>query len=816
MILLIFILIILLSFIIIINCINTLTTGGSYKITKHNSWEQNIIAAKSLLNDEFKDLYNDDEREFILKLCSGELECNIWNDFIDEQYFYNRPYSNVRPYYPEYFLITQCYFRKFFIARLQVLTRFYKPHSVILYVGAANSTFLPLLIELFPTYTWHIYEDIDLSYKLIEEKNVHLYKEKLTIEEGKKWRGKIDVFISDYRRPVQDSTISLKKEDTPLQERVDKMMLEDVMFNIELIRKVSPKIGACLKFRAPVANPSSSQSINIMKGKILWLPWSSNKSMDGTLVIDAHEIKNNTNMNIYLATVQNSYATHNRFYRAWGYYTIPNDFCGKKINGFCNCFDCVCEFTIISNYIKLGIPLSTPFSVADFMNKLSYKFEPLIDIRKKHLYHGRFPSMLPAIRIKHISSFLHIGKYANISINNITQYYEKLKKNADLYDEFAIDGAIECAIDGAIDGKQHKGEHFDTNTIKNLSSAKNLLSKKYKYNNKEEKIILATVSKIHPLPSIWNDLKNVMVYRGDKDKMAHNDLYCHLGQRKLFMAELHLLTRFLPDVMDSATILYAGAAAGYHIPLLFQLFPNTVWHLYDPAPFCKKLIEMNSFKFVQNQKRRVYLYNEYFTDDVANSWHNKCDLFISDIRLSADTRDTFESQVESDMRMQERWTLSINPKLGASLKFRPPYLDPGVKLIYTYSRGQIMWQMWPPRNSTECRLIIDARDLNTTMKLDVVKYQNACAFHNIIDRAWKAYELPDHSLNKVIGYDRCFDCTCEAICWGQYRELKNAKKQPLNKYFDNLTHITHQTLKNKKSMHGYHQYDMAAVRLSKF
>ena len=191
------------------------------------------------------------------------------------------------------------------------------------------------------------------------------------------------------------------------------------------------------------------------------------------------------------------------------------------------------------------------------------------------------------------------------------------------------------------------------------------------------------------------------------------------------------------------------------------------------------------------------------------------------------------------MRMQEKWTLIINPKLGASLKFRPPYLDPNIKhFLYKYLRGQIMWQMWPPKNSTECRLIVDAIDIHNNsyeqntnehnntqfdynaMEFDVVKYQNACAYHNIIERAWVAYELPkfnDHvcqELSNVVGYDRCFDCTCEAISWIQYRELKNAKKQELNKYFDELTHITHQPLLNKKSMHGHNQYDLPSVRLS--
>ena len=134
--------------------------------------------------------------------------------------------------------------------------------------------------------------------------------------------------------------------------------------------------------------------------------------------------------------------------------------------------------------------------------------------------------------------------------------------------------------------------------------------------------------------------------------------------------------------------------------------------------------------------------------------------------------------------------------------------------------------MWPPKNSTECRLIIDASDIasnniannnitSNNMELDIVKYQNACAYHNIIDRAWVAYELPCKDVEHVEGYDRCFDCTCEAMSWIAYNKLKNVKKQSINKYMDELTKITHQPLKNKKSYHGFFANELPAIRLSK-
>ena len=80
-----------------------------------------------------------------------------------------------------------------------------------------------------------IYEDFDLSYQLESKQNIFLYKEKLTIEKAKLWKGKIDVFISDYRRPVNENTILFKDNKIPLQKKIDKMMLEDVFINIDLI-----------------------------------------------------------------------------------------------------------------------------------------------------------------------------------------------------------------------------------------------------------------------------------------------------------------------------------------------------------------------------------------------------------------------------------------------------------------------------------------------------------------------------------------------------------------------------------------------------
>ena len=176
------------------------------------------------------------------------------------------------------------------------------------------------------------------------------------------------------------------------------------------------------------------------------------------------------------------------------------------------------------------------------------------------------------------------------------------------------------------------------------------------------------------------------------------------------------------------------------------------------------------------------------------------------------------------MKKQDEWTRLICPKLGASLKFRLPYLSEKNNMnFYTYIRGKILWQMWPPQASTECRLVVDGKDImdldspngvDSTMKIDVVKYQNACMEHNMIDRAWKTYKVPHPDCNKIKGYDRCFDCTCEAISWLAYMKMPNAKKMNLNDYFNNLTKICHQPLIGHKTKHGNYSHMCAAERLN--
>ncbi len=336
----------------------------------------------------------------------------------------------------------------------------------------------------------------------------------------------------------------------------------------------------------------------------------------------------------------------------------------------------------------------------------------------------------------------------------------------------------------------------------------------------KEKIKIKEVSSfIMPRVNPWYEFDEIPAfeYRDNKSFIPNSSMNArfnptfnmHRGQRKLFISELQCLTYFLKQHDKPATVVYAGAAAGYHIPILVSLFPNVLWYLYDPAPFGIK------------ETDKIKIFNVYFTDDVAKEWTNKVDIFICDIRLVPEGKvegwsSEFEDQVGKDMKMQETWTKLMKPRMGAMLKFRPPYIDNKTMAddYIDYIKGKILIQTWPPVNSTEGRLIIEAEDVDKPpMHFDSARYQNACAVHNLT-RSWRTYYADDELLN-VKGFDRCFDCANEAHAWRMYRGInKNAKSVVY--YMNMMENTLKQVLfysEKSKCMHGYMNTLSSAKRI---
>jgi len=213
----------------------------------------------------------------------------------------------------------------------------------------------------------------------------------------------------------------------------------------------------------------------------------------------------------------------------------------------------------------------------------------------------------------------------------------------------------------------------------------------------------------------------------------------HCGQLKLLISEIEFLTETVPLLNDKdkdIIVVYAGAADGYHIPFLMDLFPTiTEWHLWDPEPFA-----LNVRRRSREKRYSVFLYNDMFTDQCAlrigrqnRQSVNKQVLFISDIR--SDAYD--DEAIARDMRNQFNWAHDMCAS-HSMLKFRLPFPSDSNKessnkesFIYPMCNS-IRLQVFAPVNSTETRAFFGSV-CNDNVKLtdyDINEYEERMAWFN--------------------------------------------------------------------------------------
>lgn len=211
----------------------------------------------------------------------------------------------------------------------------------------------------------------------------------------------------------------------------------------------------------------------------------------------------------------------------------------------------------------------------------------------------------------------------------------------------------------------------------------------------------------------------------------------HFGQRKLLLSEIEFLSHVVPSPASTPSLcVYAGAANGSHLPLLFQLFPSIKWILIDPAPFSSSVhqfLEPEPSHSAPPMKLRrleagtvlrsvsapiLQLRNEPCTDELCEElWQEYRETFtiylISDIRSGnpeSGSNKEATAMIMRDNAWQESWARKLHAA-AAMLKFHPPYPpradDPSddSPTHVRYLRGCCLFGVWSPRSSTEVRLV---------------------------------------------------------------------------------------------------------------
>lgn len=237
----------------------------------------------------------------------------------------------------------------------------------------------------------------------------------------------------------------------------------------------------------------------------------------------------------------------------------------------------------------------------------------------------------------------------------------------------------------------------------------------------------------------------------------------HFGQRKLLMGEIVFLTRFS---QRGDMLVYAGAAMGFHIPVLLELFPEGYFSrvvLVDPSEFCEEVRGMATIEIVR----------DLFTTEMALGFALEAReaghavLFLSDVRtpiVHVESSRERDSIVMADMALQRDWVLAMRPK-AAMLKFRLPYESGKSR----YLSGELLLPVWGGVTTSEARLIVQPADGVEDVEYDHDLHSNRMFRFNTVTRAMVSYAP---GVDGLVGcqLDSCFDCSAEAIILSQLIE----------------------------------------------
>lgn len=336
-----------------------------------------------------------------------------------------------------------------------------------------------------------------------------------------------------------------------------------------------------------------------------------------------------------------------------------------------------------------------------------------------------------------------------------------------------------------------------------------------KYDNHERfaELFNSTPEKDKPVVETVADIKHKLPYQVGAEILKFSE---HIGQRKLFLNELQFLTKY-----QAKYCIYAGAAPGNKTHHLASFFPNMKFILIDPNRF-NLLINKNdtlishralnrpdiihlSAKYplkyghkhakdivgtIKSTNYRIYILEDFMTDDMARLLKGLDHVFISDVRSNVCNK-TYPTDYDIywNSAMMYNW-MNILQSKASMLKTRMPYgtdVDKksetndefetakrfGIDFLGDYTvnrfrmpRGQLMIQPWAGQSSTEVRLVIEKKNISNVIEYDVKDIEDKLYYYNNIERMWDHHVNPNSS--KVIGFCHCNDCALENKIWTDY------------------------------------------------
>ena len=378
------------------------------------------------------------------------------------------------------------------------------------------------------------------------------------------------------------------------------------------------------------------------------------------------------------------------------------------------------------------------------------------------------------------------------------------------------------------------------------------------------------IANLNPIAT-FAELKHRLPYSKD---VKINSSSVHLGQIKLFLSELEFMTYCLHEHSDSALFVYAGSAPSHKILLLCDMFPNIKMLLIDPhdhhvmgktnavvylkttsvgkrygigkhhfnvyaggrVVFAqrKNIAELTrnviapDIDFIKSSSYKIYIYEDYMTEQIARLFSDTSCYFISDIRTNMEGDSPSDLDIIWNSAQQLVWLDKMRP-IKSMLKFRPPYnAQPnseiaaanypeiiaskalGIDFVADHAAGKfkyfqpetIFLQAFAGVNSSETRLIVS--NYSDFHEYDPKDYDEKFSCFNKIQRGliFHNHEMLDKSMR----IDGCNDCALMAKIYSDYNKKYNLKFDGLAQIKD-ITGIMNRSFQ-EYPLHGllYKQY----------
>lgn len=197
--------------------------------------------------------------------------------------------------------------RKLMLSEIQFFTNYWNPQThptpLCVYAGAATGTHIPFLSDLFPTFTFHLYDPSPFSIQ--ETDKIRIFTGQngyFTTEIARQYKeGRKNIFFvsdirtADWRQNYKDqckakghdpSDFLLDEEHKSISrtssQTTEQQVWNDMLMQQEWVMEMDPE-HALLKFRLPWPVDATDQNVEYLKGTVYWQAWAPHTSTETRL-----------------------------------------------------------------------------------------------------------------------------------------------------------------------------------------------------------------------------------------------------------------------------------------------------------------------------------------------------------------------------------------------------------------------------------------------------------------------------------------------------------------------------------------------------